>query len=358
MSRPLRAVIHTQSLQHNLQRARQFAPNSKVMAVIKADGYGHGITRVAEALRSADAFAVASIDEAMTVHDALPDGPSICLLEGVFQPEEFAEIAGHNFMTVIHNVEQVEWLEQASLPHPVRVWLKVNTGMNRLGIRVDSFNTLHARLKACKNVSQLGVMTHFACADDGDSDMTSRQVERFDALAVSGDTERSAANSAGIVQWPAGHYQWVRPGIMLYGSSPVLDQTADKLDLNPAMSLVSELVAVHPVRQGETVGYGADWTAVTDTTIGVVACGYGDGYPRHARAGTPVLVAGERIPLAGRVSMDMITVDLGKTSQAKTGDPVELWGQHLSVDEIAHHADTIGYELLCQVTGRVPREAG
>lgn len=356
MSRPLRAVIHTQSLQHNLQRAREFAPNSKAMAVIKADGYGHGIIHVARTLRSADALAVASIDEAITIQDAFPESPPICLLEGVFRPGELEEVAGRKFMTVVHNTQQMEWLEQASLAGPVSVWLKVNTGMNRLGFRVESFSEAYRRLSACKNVSQLSVMTHFACADDGRSDMTASQIERFEALAVSSDTERSAANSAGIVQWPAARYQWVRPGIMLYGSSPVLDKTADDLDLRPAMSLVSELVSVHAVSKGDAVGYGADWIADSDTTIGVVACGYGDGYPRHARDGTPVLVGGKRVPLAGRVSMDMIAVDLGKSSLAKAGDPVELWGQHLSVDEVAHHADTIGYELLCQVTRRVPRE--
>ncbi|MGW8248279.1 MAG: alanine racemase [Acidiferrobacterales bacterium] len=356
MSRPLRAVIHTQSLQHNLARVREFAPSSKVMAVIKADGYGHGIATVANALTEADALAVASIDEALLIKESAPDSPPICLLEGVFRIDELNEVFNSGLVLVIHNEEQVRYLESSKTDNPVPVWLKIDTGMNRLGIDVNSFQDLYQRLQSCEAVSQIGLMTHFACADDAQSPKTVSQLKKFEQAIEGTTAARSAANSAGIVQWPDSYYEWVRPGIMLYGSSPVLGQSADELGLKPVMSLESELVALHQVKKGDTVGYGATWIAERDTTIGVVACGYGDGYPRHARSGTPVLVNNQRQSLVGRVSMDMITVDVGDQPRAKIGDPVVLWGAGLSVDEIAASADTISYELLCQVTRRVERE--
>jgi alanine racemase len=355
MSRPLRAVIHTQSLQHNLQRVREFAPSSKVMAVIKADGYGHGIATVANSLKDADSLAVASIDEAVQIREAVPDSPPICLLEGVFRIDELNEVFDSGFSLVLHNEDQVRYLEGSQTDKPVPVWLKIDTGMNRLGIDIQSLEDFYQRLQSCSAVSQIGLMTHFACADDAQNQMTSSQLQLF-GQAIEGMTaERSAANSAGIAQWPDSHFEWVRPGIMLYGSSPVPHQSASELGLKPVMSLESELVALHSVKKGDSVGYGAIWIAERDTTIGVVACGYGDGYPRHARSGTPILVNNQRQPLVGRVSMDMITVDLGDQPRAKIGDPVVLWGETLSVDEIAASAETISYELLCQVTRRVER---
>lgn len=356
MSRPLRAVIHTQSLQHNLERVREFATTSKLMAVIKADGYGHGIATVAGALKNADALAVASIDEALQIKENVPDSPPICLLEGIFRVDELNEAFASGFTLVLHNEEQVRYLESSRTDKPVYVWLKIDTGMNRLGVDPGSFDNLYQRLQSCSAVSSVGLMTHFACADDAQNAMTHTQLEKFNQAIAGITAERSAANSAGIVQWPGGHFEWVRPGIMLYGSSPVLGKSASDLDLKPVMSLESELVALHSVKRGDSVGYGATWIADRDTTIGVVACGYGDGYPRHARTGTPVLVNNQRQPLVGRVSMDMITVDLGDQPRAKIGDPVVLWGKDLSVDEIAESAETISYELLCQVTRRVVRE--
>jgi len=356
MSRPLRAVIHTQSLQHNLKRAREFAPSSKVMAVIKADGYGHGITSVASSLKDANALAVASIDEALQIKQAVPDSPPICLLEGVFRIDELNEVVASGFTLVLHNEEQIRYLESSSAAKPVSVWLKIDTGMNRLGIDAHSFEDFYRRLESCSAVSEIGLMTHFACADDAKNSMTATQLQQFVHVIEGKTAARSAANSAGIVQWPDSHFEWVRPGIMLYGGSPVQDKSASELGLKPVMSLESELVALHPVKKGQSVGYGATWIAERDTTIGVVACGYGDGYPRHARGGTPALVNNQRQPLVGRVSMDMITVDLGDQPRAKIGDPVVLWGEGLPVDEVAASADTISYELLCQVTRRVERE--
>lgn len=325
------------------------------MAVVKADGYGHGIATVAKALQAADSLAVASIDEALQIKEAVPDSPPVCLLEGVFRVDEMNEVFNSGFALVLHNEEQIRYLESSKTDKPVRVWLKIDTGMNRLGIDARSVGDFYQRLQSCSAVSGIGLMTHLACADDTQNPMTGSQLEQF-AQAIEGiANERSAANSAGIVQWPDSHFDWVRPGIMLYGSSPVLDKSAGELDLKPVMSLESELIAIHPVKKGSSVGYGATWIAERDTTIGVVACGYGDGYPRHARNGTPVLVNNQRQPLVGRVSMDMITIDLGDQPRAKVGDPVVLWGEALSVDEIAASADTISYELLCQVTRRVER---
>ena len=355
MSRPLRAVIHTQFLQQNLDCAREFAKSSKIMAVIKADGYGHGLANVADALKSADALAVASIDEALQVSSAVPDSPPICLLEGIFRVDELNEVFHSGYSLVIHSEEQIRYLESSQTDKPVTVWLKIDTGMNRLGIEPESFSNLYDRLQACGAVSGIGLMTHLACADDAQSSMTGEQLNVFNKVAGNLPAKRSVANSAGIVQWPESHFDWVRPGIMLYGSSPVAHKSAHELGLQPVMSLESELVAVHAVKTGDSVGYGATWTAERDTTIGVVACGYGDGYPRHARGGTPVLVNNQRQPLVGRVSMDMITVDLGDQPRAKVGDPVVLWGEGLSVDEVASSSGTISYELLCQVTRRVNR---
>lgn len=360
MSRPIRAVIHTQSLQHNLQRVRDFAKDAKILAVIKADAYGHGIITAAEVLsntqKGADAIAVASIDEAITIDDALSEKPPICLLEGIFKRDELAETIKRRFSLVVHHIEQLEFLENSSVSAPLHVWLKVNTGMNRLGINPADFENIYRRLNGCDAVASVTVLSHLACADDTQDSMTSRQLKKFMSLSVQAETKRSLANSAAIVSRPDTHFDWVRPGIMLYGSSPVQDKSAKELDLAPVMTLASELVAVRSVKKGETVGYGATWKAKNNTTIGVVACGYGDGYPRHASPGTPVLVNGERVPLVGRVSMDMITVDLNNQPNANIGDTVELWGKELSVDEIAKNANTISYEILCQVAQRVLKE--
>lgn len=355
MSRPVRAVIHTQSLQHNLQRVRDLAPNTKIMAVIKADAYGHGITDVAKTLSFANAFAVASIDEAVVVDDILEVKKPVCLLEGVFEQQELEEASNRQFRLVVHNPAQVEMLENITVDNPFSVWLKIDTGMNRLGFAPADFKAVYQRLQQAESVAEVSLMSHLACADDSNSVMTAAQKALFDDTTEGVLTNRSLANSAGIVQWPDTRYEWVRPGIMLYGSSPILKRTADELDLKPAMTLSSRLMQVQAVRQGQSVGYGAAWTAEKDTLIGVVACGYGDGYPRHAAIGTHVLVNNQRVPLVGRVSMDMITVDLGSQAKAKIGDPVVLWGEGLPVDEVAAGAGTIAYELLCQVTRRVPR---
>jgi alanine racemase len=352
MSRPLRAEIRLSSLQHNLQRAHAVAPHSKVMAVIKANAYGHGMARVAHALHEVDAFAVASIDEAITLRESGIHN-NIVLLEGMFSADELLLVQAYEVQLVVHNIEQVEWLESAQVRKPLTIWMKVDSGMHRLGIEPAAFPDLYQRLSDCEAVGDICFMTHFACADERNNPATMQQAEDFAACLGKTEGERSLANSAAILAHAESHADWIRPGIMLYGSSPLRGETAASLGLKPAMTLKSRLIAVNNLRKGDSVGYGAEWTCPEDMRVGVVACGYGDGYPRHAKQGTPVLVNGQRVSLIGRVSMDMITVDL-RGIDARLGDEVVLWGDGLPADEVADSVGTIAYELFCHVTARVP----
>lgn len=352
MSRPLRAEIRLFSLQHNLQRVRTVAPQSKVMAVIKANAYGHGMARVAHALYEADAFAVASIEEAMNLRESAVHA-DIVLLEGMFSADELLLVQAYDVQLVVHCAEQVEWLESAQVKKPIVIWLKVDTGMHRIGIKPSDFNELHQRLSDCEAVAEVRFMTHFACADETKNPATAQQINAFADCLGEIEGQRSLANSAGILAHSDSHADWVRPGIMLYGSSSVQGETAESLGLEPVMTLKSRLIAVNDLCKGESVGYGAEWTCPEAMPVGVVACGYGDGYPRHAKEGTPVLVNGQRVPLIGRVSMDMITVDL-RGIEAQQGDEVVLWGDDLPADEVAQSVGTIAYELFCHVTARVP----
>lgn len=352
MSRPLRAEIRLSSLQHNLQRARAAAPHSKVMAVIKANAYGHGMARVAHALHDVDAFAVASIDEAIVLRDSAVHA-DIVLLEGMFSADELLFVQAYGVQLVVCSAGQVEWLEAAQVKKPIVVWLKVDTGMHRLGIEPAEFAALHQRLSDCEAVAEVRFMTHFACADEPDNPATAQQIADFSQCLGAAEGQRSLANSAAILAHPESHADWVRPGIMLYGSCPVQGETAASQGLEPVMTLKSHLIAIKQLNKGDRVGYGGDWTCPVDMRVGVVACGYGDGYPRHAKQGTPVLVNGQRTTLIGRVSMDMITVDL-RGIDAGQGSEVVLWGDGLPADEVAHSVGTIAYELFCQVTARVP----
>ncbi|MCD6061797.1 MAG: alanine racemase [Moraxellaceae bacterium] len=358
--RDARLGISTAALHHNLRRVREAAPYSRVMAMVKADAYGHGARIVAETLASADGFGVAILEEALALRAAGIRQP-ITVLEGVFTPAEMFEAVRQNLTLVIHQEEQVALLEQCKLSGPVNVWLKLDTGMHRLGLAPETAVSAFRRIRSARITGELGLLTHFACADQLESPMTEKQLARFRAvqqvLTRNGELTlpESMANSAGILAWPATHGTWVRPGIMLYGSSPFPDQTAESLGLRPVMTLTSKLIAVRPLKKGEPVGYGASWVADRDTRIGVVGIGYGDGYPRHAPHGTPVLIEGRRVPLVGRVSMDMLTVDLGSVP-AQVGDTCVLWGEGLPADEVATRAGTISYELFCKVTARVRRE--
>ena len=359
MNRAVHAVIDLAALRHNLKRARTANAGAKQYAVIKADGYGHGLVPVARAMTEADGFAVASLEEAVLLREA-GITPPILLLEGFFQADELPLIQHHQLAIVVHHVAQVDALEALSasgVETPLPVWLKVDTGMHRLGFSVEETPLIWDRLSACAAVVQSPrLMTHLACADDFQHPATLEQLARFNKLLPETDAECSVANSAGILGWMGSHGDIDRPGIMLYGVSPFICETGAKRHLLPVMTLRSELIALNACREGDAVGYGATWHCPEDMPVGVVAIGYGDGYPRHAPAGTPVLVNGVEVPLIGRVSMDMICVDLRKLPNAKVGDAVVLWGEGLPAETVAVAASTIAYDLFCGVAGRVPRQ--
>ncbi len=356
--RPITATIDLGALRANLRAVRRHAPGARIMAIIKANGYGHGIERAAAALEEADAFGVAGIDEALALRAAgIHHG--IVLLEGFFSVDELPLIAHHGFAIVVHHEAQIRRLAAAPTDHSLTVWLKIDTGMHRLGLRPHQVEAACQRLRACGNVAAVHFMTHFACADERDNPLTRQQTDLFHALAQGRGGDTSLANSAAILHWPASHaarggaVSWVRPGIMLYGVSPFPEEDGARLGLRPVMTLTSRLIAVNDCLRGDAIGYGATWRCPEDMRVGVVAAGYGDGYPRGAVNGTPVLVRGERVPLVGRVSMDMLCVDLRACPEAAIGDEVVLWGGGLPVEEVARHAGTIAYELLCGVTPRV-----
>jgi alanine racemase len=347
------AEINLSALKNNFEQVRQIAPESKILAVLKANAYGHGLVEIAEQLKEADAFGVARIEEALALRAGGIVKP-IVLLEGFMDDHDLPILVANNIQAVVHISHQIDVIEAAELAAPLIVWLKVDTGMHRLGVLPTSFLAEHQRLSQSKNVQQpVRLMTHFACADEPENDKTQQQIVLFERLTDGLEGERSLANSAAIIAWPKARADWVRPGLMLYGVSPINQVATTKLKLEPVMTLKSSVIAVRPVKRGESVGYGAAWVAQEDTNIGVVAIGYGDGYPRHAPFGTPVLVNGRIVPLVGRVSMDMITIDLGPDPSEVLGDEVILWGEGLPIEKIAELAGTIAYELLCDITRRV-----
>lgn len=355
MSRPARALLDAAALKHNLQQARRCAQRARVMAVVKANGYGHGLAWVARTLsESVDAFGVSCMEEGVQLRAAGVTRP-ICLLEGFFSADELPLLARERLAPVIHHDTQLQALAQASAPLKLAVWVKVDTGMHRLGFAPAAVPDVVQRLRDCPAVTDVRILSHFARAEFPADSVTRAQIDDFAALTRGLGLETSLANSAGILAWPASHLDWIRPGIMLYGASPLLDQDAAQLDLKPVMTLETALIAVQPRKKGDAIGYGGDWRCPEDMPVGVAAIGYGDGYPRHAPPGTPVLVNGRRVATVGRVSMDMITLDLRSQRQARVGDPVVLWGKGLPVEEVAEKAGTLSYELLCHVTERIPR---
>ena len=355
MSRATTVHLDLEALAHNLRRVRAAAPGRKVAAAVKAEAYGHGLVRVAGAL-SADALAVACLEEALTLREAGIIGP-ILLLEGVFEATELPLCARHDLQIAVHHPEQVLMLEHARLERPLRVWLKLDSGMHRLGLEPGSAPAMLRRLRDCPAVApDIGWMSHLARADERDCDDTLGQLQTFATATAGLPGERSLANSAGILGWPQTHFDWVRPGLMLYGASPFVDSLAADEDLRPVMTFHTRLIAIKRLRKGEPVGYGGTWRCPEDMDVGVAAVGYGDGYPRHAPSGTPVLINGREAPLIGRVSMDMITIDLRGHPEARIQDRVTLWGGGLPVERIAQAAGTIAYPLLCGITARVRRE--
>lgn len=354
MSRTIRARIHLPALKHNLQRARQAAPDSRVMAVVKADAYGHGLLEVAAALDDADAFAVEDAGEGMRLRDAGIDR-EIILLSGFHEPEDLDLIDRGRLSPVIHDHWQVAALESRDPGGPMAVWVKVDSGMHRVGFDPHRVPSVIDTLEALPYVSINGVMSHLATADDLSSTTTRDQWRAFTETLSGRSYPLSLANSPGVLGWPETHLDWIRPGMMLYGCSPILDRTESQLDLAPVMTLESRIIAIKTVKAGETIGYGATWRCERPTRVGVLACGYGDGYPRHAPSGTPVSVDGCPGRLLGRVSMDLMTVDLSGCDGAAVGHWVELWGGRVMASTVAAHAGTIPYELVTRVAARVPR---
>ncbi|RYV03566.1 alanine racemase [Shewanella sp. OPT22] len=348
-----RAEVSCSALKANLAKLKKIAPNSKVMAVVKANGYGHGLLNVAECLPEADGFGLARLQEALMLRGG-GISQKLLLLEGVFHTTDLPILVSHQIETVIHHDAQIDMLEQVELEKPVVVWLKIDSGMHRLGILAEDFKNAYRRLSQNKNVSQpINLMTHFACADEPSNMLTQEQQLKFNELIADLEGERTLANSAATLYWPETQADWIRPGIALYGVSPVVGDLGSNHGLTAAMELKSQLIAVRNHQAGKSVGYGAYWTAEEDTKLGVVAIGYGDGYPRNAPEGTPVFINGRRVPIVGRVSMDMLTVDLGPDAADIVGDEAMLWGRALPVEEVAEHIGTIAYELVTKLTPRV-----
>ena len=352
--RPLVATIDLSAIRHNYALAKSCAPGRQAFAVVKANAYGHGAREVVSALPDADGFIVACLEEAGEVR-GLHGKARLLLLQGCFEPAEYRMAAQLALDVVVQSAEQAEALLGSALVRPLNVWLKLDSGMHRLGFSAADLRAWHARLAGAEQVAELNLLSHFACADLPEHPLNAVQLAVFGGLDDLSFARRSLANSAAILTRPEAHRDWLRPGIMLYGASPFADRPAAQLGLKPAMTLSGSLIAVREVPAGESVGYGASWVAERPTRIGTISCGYADGYPRCAPAGTPVLVGGRRVPLVGRVSMDMLTVDLSAVPEAQVGTPVELWGAQLPVDEVAAACGTIGYELLSKVTARVPR---
>jgi alanine racemase len=352
MPRPIRAAICAGALAQNLAIAKRHAGAASAWAVLKANAYGHGLERAAAALGAADGFAVLDLDEAARLR-ALGVHKPILLLEGFFKPADVPMLHRHALTPVIHDAEQVEMLARLPPGEAFDVYLKLNSGMNRLGFTAESLQAAYRRLRGHPAVRAITLMTHFADADGPGG--IAGQLAVFEAACKPlGRLPRSLANSAALLRYPdETRGDWVRPGIMLYGCSPFAERSAESLGLRPVMTLASEIIALQRLRPGDRVGYGGTYAASGDLTIGIVACGYADGYPRHAPSGTPVLVNGKRTGTVGRVSMDMIAVDLSALPEAGVGTPVVLWGEGLSADEVAAAAGTLSYELLTKVTSRV-----
>jgi len=350
MARPLVAQINLAALEANLGCAREKAPRAQVLAVVKANAYGHGLMRVLPALHGADGLALVELDAALALRDA-HYSRRILLLEGFFEARELPEIARARLAVVVHDEAQVALLERAVLARPLEVFVKVNTGMNRLGLAPGEVARACERLGRAPAVAALRLMTHFARADEDDG--VAEQLAVFEAACRNLPYPRSLANSAAVFRYGEVGGDHVRPGIMLYGATPFAHSSAAVLGLAPVMTLRSEIIAVRELKANDAVGYGGAFTASKPMRIGVVACGYADGYPRHAPNGTPILVCGRKTRLAGRVSMDMITCDLSDIPEARVGSPVVVWGEGMPVDDVASAASTVGYELLCALAPRV-----
>lgn len=350
MPRPIQAHIDQNALENNLHVARSLT-SARIMAVIKANGYGHGLLRAAEALAAADGFALLDIKDAISLREA-GYRQTILLLEGFFSADDLELLAEYELTSVIHSTWQIDLLDAYPRRAALDVWLKVNSGMHRLGFAPPLVATAMEQLRRHAAVREITLMSHFAHADEARG--VSGQLALFNDVAAAFRVARSSANSAALLRYPATHGDWVRPGIMLYGASPFAGTSAQQLGLKPAMTLSCRIIATQELCSGDEIGYGGLFRADRAMRVGIVACGYADGYPRHAPSGTPVLVEGQKTRLLGRVSMDMLYVDLTHLPQAGVGSAVTLWGEGLPIEQVADAAGTISYELMCALTARVP----
>lgn len=368
--KPAIATINSAALRHNIQLIKSFAPNQKLLAMIKANAYGQGLLPAAHILADqVDGFGVARLREALEIQETGYTG-KILLVEGFFDREELLKTLSRRFDSVIHCYEQLELLEQVAkeweeeqqkgfwkrktkIYFPINVWLKIDTGMHRLGVHPEQVDEFYQRLKKCPLVESISFVSHFSRADELDCGYTEKQISTFEqATQAYPKHARSISASSGILYWKQAHYEWVRPGIIMHGISPHYEPITH-LGFQPVMTLSSSLIAVRTHKAGEPVGYGGTWVSQKETKLGVIAMGYGDGYPRNAPEGTPVLINGRKVPIVGRVSMDMLTVDLGANSQDKVGDEAIFWGKDLLIEEVAKHIGVISYELITKLTPRV-----
>lgn len=353
MSRPTRAYIDSAALIHNLEQIKKYAPGKKISAMVKANAYGCGLSSVIPVLEGeVDAFGVASIEEALAIRKLGSRTPCI-LFQGIFSSDELPIVENHNFELVIHTLYQLSWVLSTPLSSPIKVWIKINTGMHRLGFALVDVLSIIEQLKSCPWIqNKIGLMTHLACADEPLAIENEKQLQRFHSLKINPNNyELSIANSAAIMALPSTHADMVRPGIMLYGISPFSEQTGKELGLQPVMQFISSISAIHHYPPYAPVGYGATWQSNKPSVVGVVPAGYGDGYPRHVK-NAYVWIKGQKIPVVGRVSMDMLTVDLTDFPDIQIGDTVELWGRNIPVENVAITAGTIAYELISQVAPR------
>ena len=352
MSRPIVATLDTSALRHNLAVARQAAPHSRLWSVVKANAYGHGIDRIWQSFAETDGFALLNLEEAILLRERGWKKP-ILLLEGFFHADELEILDRYRLTTSVHSNWQIQALARAELSAPLDIYVKMNSGMNRLGFQPEQVQQAWRKLRTLKNVGEMTLMAHFAEAETSEGIV--EPLKRIEQAAEGLDCPRSLANSAATLWHPQTHHDWVRPGIILYGASPSGQwQDIASCGLKPAMTLSSEIIGIQTLKAGDGVGYGARYRAASEQRIGVIACGYADGYPRHAPTGTPVWIEGVRTQVVGAVSMDMITIDLTPCHQAGIGSKVELWGNNVKIDEVAQAAGTVGYELMCALAPRVP----
>ena len=355
MSRPAQAIINLAALRQNYQLACALSGQGQVLPIVKANAYGHGAIAVAQALEPVSpAFGVACIEEALELRSA-GIGKPILLLEGVFSDDEIETAASEQFWLMVCNEHQTSRLVASHPSHPLKVWFKIDTGMHRLGIAPGQAGELYTMLRQSDNVEEIILASHFACADELENPLTKEQMALFRSVTAGIEAPCSLANSAGILGWEESRAEWNRPGFMLYGGNPFMHSHPEGDKLIPVMTLKTTIISICDLSPGEPVGYGSIWTAERPSRIATAAIGYGDGYPRNAPSGTPVLVNGRRAYLAGRVSMDMITIDVTDLPDTNIGDEVILWGEDLTLNEVARHADTIGYELVTRMPLRTPR---